>query len=87
MYSLMSPIFQSLMYSKINVAAQPNIGKEEIENLEFIVPSLEEQKKIVEQLDGLTIKLKKNQLILEDQLNYLKNLKSSILSKAFSGEL
>ena len=87
MYALLSPIFQTLMYSKINVAAQPNIGKEEIENLEFILPSLEEQSKIVDRLDDVTFKTKETQSKLEEQLAYLKRLKSSILSKAFKGEL
>jgi len=87
MYALLSPIFQTLMYSKINVAAQPNIGKEEIENLEFILPSLEEQSKVVERLDDLTFKAKQTQSKFEEQLTYLKNLKSSILSKAFAGKL
>lgn len=87
MYALLSPIFQTLMYSKINVAAQPNIGKEEIENLEFILPSLEEQLKVVDRLDDLTFKVKHTQSKLEEQLAYLKQLKSSILSKAFKGEL
>jgi len=87
MYALLSPIFQTLMYSKINVAAQPNIGKEEIENLEFVLPSLEEQSKVVDRLDDLTSKAKQTQSKLEEQLAYLKQLKSSILSKAFQGEL
>jgi type I restriction enzyme S subunit len=87
MYALLSPVFQTLMYSKINVAAQPNIGKEEIENLEFILPSLEEQSKVVDRLDNLTFKVKQIQSKLEEQLAYLKQLKSSILSKAFKGEL
>lgn len=87
MYALLSPIFQTLMYSKINVAAQPNIGKDEIENLEFILPSLEEQSKVVDRLDDLTSKAKQTQSKLEEQLAYLKQLKSSILSKAFSGNL
>lgn len=87
MYSLLSPVFQSLMYSKINVAAQPNIGKEEIENLEFLLPSLEEQSMIVERLDELTIKANETEFKLKEQLAYLNQLKSSILSKAFKGEL
>ena len=87
MYALLSPIFQTLMYSKINVAAQPNIGKEEIENLEFSLPSLEEQSKIVDRLDDVTFKTKQTESKLEEQLAYLKQLKSSILSKAFKGKL
>lgn len=38
-------------------------------------------------LDGISNKSIKTQSKLEEQLAYLKQLKSSILSKAFKGEL
>ena len=48
---------------------------------------IDSQMKVVKIADEVLLKSKQTQSKLEEQLTYLKNLKSSILSKAFAGEL
>ena len=67
--------------------AQPNISKTYLENLSLYIPNLSAQEEVANLCDELSIKAKQTQSKLEEQLAYLKQLKSSILSKAFKGEL
>ena len=67
--------------------AQPNISKSYLEKLLVYMPNLEIQKKCVLTINELINKNNKVKFKLKKKLNYLKNLKSSILSKAFSGDL
>ena len=50
-------------------------------------PPLEEQQKIVQQLDELQEQIKKLEQIYEQKIKDLDELKQSILQKAFNGEL
>ena len=50
-------------------------------------PDLQKQKEIAEYLDNLHNKIKKLEELQEKQLNLFKELKESILNKAFKGEL
>lgn len=64
-----------------------NINSSELQSLIIPIPSLEEQNEIVNQLDNL---LDTNQMVfeqLEVEIKKAYHLKSSILSKAFSGQL
>ena len=67
--------------------AQPNISKTYLENLSLYIPDLSTQDEVASLCDELSKKSKQTQSKLEEQLAYLKHLKSSILSKAFKGEL
>ena len=67
--------------------AQPNISKTYLENLTLCLPDLSIQEVTVSLCNELSLKAKQTQSKLEKQLAYLKQLKSSILSKAFQGEL
>jgi type I restriction enzyme S subunit len=51
------------------------------------LPSLEEQQRIVSELDTLQFNRQKLETIYQQNLNALTELKQSILQKAFSGEL
>lgn len=87
MYILMSSIFQKLVESKVNQGAQPNIGKENIDNMLVPIPSLSKQKALVEKFDVI---MKNQTEIIKSQtqkLTHLKALKSSLLDQAFKGAL
>ena len=60
---------------------------EKLKEYSIPIPALKEQKKIVANLDRISNQSIKTQSKLEEQLAYLKQLKSSILNKAFKGEL
>lgn len=87
MYILMSSIFQDLVASKVNQGAQPNIGKENIDNMIVPIPSIEEQVRMVEKFDIVMENQSKIIKVQGQKLNHLKSLKSSLLDQAFKGEL
>lgn len=58
-----------------------------IQNLGVILPSLSKQKIIVKKLDALLEETKKLEKIYEHKLTDLEELKKSVFSKAFRGEL
>ncbi len=58
-----------------------------IKSLSIYLPPLETQQAIVQKLDALSTETKKIEIIYQQKLNDLEELKKSILQKAFSGEL
>ena len=64
-----------------------SINKNDIENLEFFIPSLSEQKSIITKLNIFSIETKKLESIYKQKLVDLEELKKSVLNKAFKGEL
>jgi type I restriction enzyme S subunit len=66
---------------------QSGINTSMLKDLDYCYPPLEQQKKLVSILDGISNQSIKTQSKFEEQLSYLRLLKSSILSKAFKGEL
>lgn len=67
--------------------AQEFIGLTELRNFPIILAPLSEQKSIVAKLDALSTETKKLEAIYNQKLTNLEELKSSILQKAFNGEL
>jgi len=63
------------------------VSVKELKAIPIKVPTLNSQNKICNQFDRYSQLSKQTQSKLEEQLVYLKQLKSSILSKAFKGEL
>ena len=70
-----------------SAATMPIINQKTIKSLSIIFPSLLAQKDLVSIFNTISEISKKTQSKLEEQLAYLKQLKSSILSKAFKEEL
>tara|TARA_B110000240_G_scaffold180905_1_gene212316 strand:- start:824 stop:2035 length:1212 start_codon:yes stop_codon:yes gene_type:complete len=75
------------IYGNIIGAAQPNFNGKKLGELNLKVPSLGQQELVIDYLEKVSKQTKETQSKLEEQLRYLKQLKSSILSKAFKGEL
>lgn len=67
--------------------AQPNISQIKIKNTAIFTPTLAKQKIIVNKLENLSAETKKLEKIYEQKLADLEELKKSILSRAFRGEL
>ncbi|MDP8201568.1 MAG: restriction endonuclease subunit S [Candidatus Tenebribacter burtonii] len=69
-------------------AAQPVISNSSLKNVVLNFPkSKEEQKQIVQKLDALSTESKKLENIYQQKIENLKELKKSVLQKAFRGEL
>ncbi|ACV24091.1 restriction endonuclease subunit S [Methanocaldococcus fervens] len=88
-------VLQSIDYKKyINPAIKGHtLNKEILKNLLIPIPykdnkpDIEKQKQIANYLDNLSEKIKQLEQLQEKQLNLFKELKESILNKAFEGEL
>jgi len=87
MYSMMSPKFYDFALSSKTGAAIKRIVLKTIKEFEIALPDIKTQLDTVNSLDEFSQYSKQTQSKLEEQLAYLKQLKSSILSKAFKGEL
>ncbi|MEI6950268.1 restriction endonuclease subunit S [Paraflavisolibacter sp. H34] len=83
MYVLTSDFFQNLIKDKVNQGAQPNIGKEHIENMLVPLPPLPEQQVIVQKLDVLFSRIDKAICLIEENLEHLQHLLPTALNEVF----
>jgi len=82
---LKSNLFQDLVKEKINQGAQPNIGKEKIDNLQIPLPPLSEQRRIVEKVDALMRVCNELELRIKENKESSDNLMGAVLREEFSG--
>lgn len=68
-------------------AGMPKVNREHLFAYKFYLPSLKQQQVIVQKLDALSAKTKKLEVIYQQKINDLEELKKSVLQKAFTGEL
>ena len=86
-YFLQSSFTQRMIEEYDNGSAQPNLSSKNLKLFKIPIPPLEEQKRVVKVLDDKYDLISQSESRYVKQLAYLKQLKSSILSKAFKGEL
>ena len=86
-YFLTSLVGQRLIKLYDNGAAQPNLGAKSVAKYIIYLPNFAEQKVIVKKLVALAVKTKRLETIYRQKIAALKELKQSILQKAFTGEL
>lgn len=66
---------------------QVELGRKEIKNTKISLPTLDEQKKIVEEIEKRFAVADEVEKVVEDNIEKAKQLKQSILKKAFEGRL
>jgi type I restriction enzyme S subunit len=86
-YFLTSSVGKKLIKLYDNGAAQPNLGAKSVAKYTLALPTLAEQKVIVEKLAAIAEEAQRLEAIYQQKLAALNELKQSILQKAFSGEL
>jgi type I restriction enzyme S subunit len=87
-YFLLTRGFNKKMEKLQKGASYPAVPDSEVKGIYIPFPkSLKAQETIVKKLDTLSTETKKLQIIYQQKLNDLEELKKSILQKAFSGEL
>jgi type I restriction enzyme S subunit len=86
-YFLTSSVGKKLIKLYDNGAAQPNLGAKSVAKYTLALPTLAEQKVIVEKLAAIAEEAQRLEVIYQQKLAALNELKQSILQKAFSGEL
>ncbi len=65
----------------------PSLAKTHLLQINMVVPPLPTQQKVVSYLDEISEKMEKIKNLQKDKMQSLKELKASILDKAFKGEL
>ena len=73
--------------SSANKSAQPVISYKSICEMTLPLPPLKTQQKVVSYLDEISNKMEKIKNLQKKKMQSLKELKASILDKAFKGEL
>jgi type I restriction enzyme S subunit len=87
-YFLLTYDFNKQMEKLQKGASYPAVTDSEVKGIYIPFPkSLKEQNKIVQKLDALSSETKKLEVIYEQKIKDLEELKKSVLQKAFSGEL
>jgi type I restriction enzyme S subunit len=71
----------------ISGMAQPKLNQTMLNKIPIPLPPLKEQKHIVQKLDKLSAETKKLELVYQQKITNLDELKKSVLQKAFNGEL
>lgn len=84
---LRSDVYTSKMESLSTGATMKNLNNKALSDLVIALPTIEEQHKIVSTLENLSIEVRSLKAIYQQKLTALKELKQSILQKAFTGEL
>jgi len=84
---LQNPEFKAEIVKLASRAAQPDITHVLFKQQKIFIPPISEQQVIVAKLDALQEQTKKLEANYKQKLTLLKELKKSILNKAFSGEL
>lgn len=82
-----SPTYWNTVKASAAGAAQPNINGTKLSEFQIPIPKLEIQKRIVSELESISVRVTDLKQLLNDKINYLNLAKSSILDSAFKGEL
>jgi len=82
-----SPIYWLQIYEGQIGIGQPNVNSQKLSKLFLPLPSLNEQHKIVEEIDSLFSVADEVEKVVEQTLKQSKHLRQSILKKAFEGRL
>jgi type I restriction enzyme S subunit len=82
-----SPQYQELLTQSTTGIGIQNINAPTLESLEFLLPSIEEQNEIVSIVQGKLKYIEKCEIDIDIALKKSTSQKSSVLAKAFSGEL
>ena len=86
-YYLNSPLIKDLAKKSISSSGVPNLNVKEVREFPIKCPSISLQKKIVNEIEIVSVETKKLEAIYQAKINDLEELKKSVLQKAFNGEL
>lgn len=86
-YILSGPNLQRIVKERITGSATPHLFQRDIKEFTIPVPSIEEQKKIVEVIDKMLEKEERARDAAESVVSSVDMMKKAILAKAFRGEL
>jgi type I restriction enzyme S subunit len=86
-YFTITKSFKEQALKNTRIAAQPKLALARLKTIELGIPPLEVQKRIVSEFDNLWKQTQHLEIIYQQKLTALTELKQSLLQKAFTGEL
>jgi len=86
-FAAISPFFQNQILSKSSSTTLPILNKSKFEELPIMIPSYNEQKEIVNEIDRLFSIIDESELVIDTELKRSQSLRQSILKRAFEGKL
>ena len=84
---LNSPIIKDLAKKSVSSSGVPNLNVKVVREFPVKYPTLKVQKEIIKEIENFSTETKKLEIIYQNKINNLEELKKSILQKAFRGEL
>jgi len=86
-FQMRSPFARNQIAEKTYGAALMQINIKDVRALNFVVPSLEVQQKVVKRFETLIVQTETLKSAYESSISDLEELRQSLLQKAFAGEL
>jgi type I restriction enzyme S subunit len=86
-YLLSGPSLQTIVRERITGSATPHLFQNDIRKFELLIPPLEEQKLIVQEIESRLSVCDKVEETITTSLKQAETLRQSILKKAFEGKL
>ena len=86
-YFFKSRLYWRQIRSKSVGIAQPNFNANKLSNIQILLPSFNEQKRIVAKIESIFARIDATDKLVRDSLTHLDLLKKSVLKKAFEGRL
>jgi type I restriction enzyme S subunit len=86
-YLLSGPSLQTIVRERITGSATPHLFQNDIRKFELLIPPLEEQKQIVQEIESRLSVCDKVEETITTSLAQAETLRQSILKKAFEGRL
>jgi type I restriction enzyme, S subunit len=68
-------------------AAQPHLNREELGETLFILPSIEEQFKIVEHIEEVSLRIKKSIGMIKKEIHLMQEYRIALISEAVTGKI
>lgn len=84
---LSSRTFRDELQEAGHGAAQQNVSTKEIETVKICMPKMEEQMRVIASFDEVSSEIGRLEIIYEQKLTTLNELKQSLLHRAFNGDL
>lgn len=80
-------LLKQINLKRLAKGVKPGINRNKVYDIEVMIPSFQEQRKVVLKLEKILKKIKEAKDLQQEQLKELETLQQSVLNQAFQGKL